>query len=366
LNQVAEKIRKEIEVQGAIPFARFMELALYCPDCGYYEKEDDNIGRRGDFQTSVSVGSLFGELLAFQFSDWLAQLPGRVQVVEAGAHDGRLAADILRWWEHWRPELFARVEYVICEPSPRRQCWQREQLREFPNQVRWLANADWKADEPINGVVFGNELLDAFPVHRLGWDANERRWFEWGVRIEGVNFAWTRLDAPPSFDERSGAVFGVSQIPPELLGALPDGFTTEVSPAAATWWRNAATALRRGWLVALVYGLSGDEFFVPQRAAGTLRAYRHHRYCEDVLACPGDQDITAQVNFSVIQEAGEAAGLRSERLVAQASFFTEIMKSFWPEAERQGAWGTERSRRFQTLIHPEHLGRAFRVLVQTR
>lgn len=367
MNRVAEKIRAEIAARGAISFARFMELALYCPDCGYYEKEDDSIGRRGDFQTSVSVGPVFGELLAFQFAEWLARLPSeRVQIVEAGAHDGRLAADILCWLKQWRPALFARVEYLIGEPSPRRRRWQRERLRVFSDRVRWLTGDSLQTAGQIKGVIFGNELLDAFPVQRLGWDAKQRKWFEWGVRTEGADFAWTRLEI--ALPDNDGSVTGaaIAQLPMELLNALPDGFTTETCPAAAAWWQGAAMSLQRGWLVALDYGLGGEEFFAPQRATGTLRAYQHHRYGENVLAHPGDQDLTAHVNFSVIQAAGEAAGLKTERLVTQVSFFADVMKSFWSEADRQGAWTPERSRQFQTLIHPEQFGRAFRVLVQTR
>src|SRR2546427_1045503 len=109
LNEVAKRIASEIAVRGVISFARFMELALYCPVFGYYEKERDTTGRRGDFFTSVSVGSLFGELLAFHFAEWLEELrlaDCRLQIVETGAHDGRLGKDILKWLQARRPEVF--------------------------------------------------------------------------------------------------------------------------------------------------------------------------------------------------------------------------------------------------------------------
>ena len=120
MNPVTAAIRQAIPAGGAIPFARFMELALYHPDAGYYEREATNVGRGGDFFTSVSVGSVFGELLAHRFAGWLEALPGAGQLVEAGAHDGRLAADVLGWFQRWRPALFTRLEYWIMEPSPRR------------------------------------------------------------------------------------------------------------------------------------------------------------------------------------------------------------------------------------------------------
>ena len=119
----AEHIREEIRKAGAITFARFMELALYCPETGYYERNRDNVGRRGDFITSVSTGELFGQLLAFQFAKWLDALEPfkikneKLKIIEAGAHDGKLAADILNWLKKNRAELFSQIEYCLLEPS---------------------------------------------------------------------------------------------------------------------------------------------------------------------------------------------------------------------------------------------------------
>src|SRR5471032_1624658 len=135
-------IRSEISARGILPFARFMELALYCPEYGYYEQQRDTVGRRGDFITSVSTGELFGQLLAFQFANWLEELRTancELRIVEAGVHDGKLARDILGWLQSNRPELFLKIEYVILEPSPRRQEWQKRTLENFKPRVRWLS-----------------------------------------------------------------------------------------------------------------------------------------------------------------------------------------------------------------------------------
>jgi SAM-dependent MidA family methyltransferase len=367
LNSVVERIRAEISARGVIPFARFMELALYCPDCGYYEKENDNIGRRGDFYTSVSVGPLFGHLLAFQFAKWLEEIPAATgQLVEVGAHDGRLAADILEWLKQWRPEVFDRLEYIICEPSRRRRDWQLATVRAFLPRVRWLETAWPPKADCFHGVIFSNELLDAMPPHRVGWNAQRREWFEWGVLVDGDDFVWKRMEESDFLSAESLGLRRLSELPDELLGVLPDDFTTEICPAAENWWRDAGAALQRGRLMTLDYGLSAEDFFAPRRAGGTLRGYHRHKFCEDLLANAGDQDLTAHVNFSAIQKAGEAAGLKTERFTTQADFFAGIMKEFWPEAERRSAWTSERSREFQTLVHPEHLGRAFRILVQSR
>jgi SAM-dependent MidA family methyltransferase len=342
--------------------------------------------------------------------------------VEAGAHDGKLAADILGWLKIHRPELFAKIEYVILEPSPRRQTWQRETLRDFISQIRWFA--DWKdwsrftRHSPANGIIFSNELLDAMPVRRFGWDAQAKEWFEWGVTVEGNGFVWTRC--PDFFGPRSGEGFlrkdtgvaivnrregettgsspqpspplrrrgsgqrasadaapftrlvgagnlpsSILNLPASLLQVLPDGYTIEACSAAENWWRAAANALSRGKLVAIDYGLTEDELFSPGRTRGTLRAYFRHHAADDLLANPGEQDLTAHVNFSAIQTAGEACGLATENFSTQSQFLTRILGM----AVKAGFWDkltSVQGRQFQTLTHPEHLGRTFRVLVQSR
>jgi SAM-dependent MidA family methyltransferase len=372
-----------------------MELALYCPNCGYYEKEEDIIGRHGDYYTSVSVGSLFGELLAFQFAEWLQEAAGRhsegregegkeaMRIVEAGAHGGDLASDILMWLREHRPSLFHRIEYWIVEPSERRQRRQQRKLTEFGDRVRWvgelaslnrgaLPGARVLPPVGLRGIVFSNELLDALPVHRLGWDAKARVWFEWGVTCQSGRFVWTRIKpgGAGGGDQPSSAALPISHIEmpirSELLDVLPDGFTTEMSPLASQWWREAAMALECGRLVAIDYGLTAEEFFVPERKEGTLRGYSGHRLAADVLANPGQQDITTQVNFSAIRAEGESVGLRTDSLQTQAQFLTRIAARAWKYEGTFGNWSPERVRQFHTLTHPEHLGRSFRVLVQER
>jgi len=358
----AEIIRREITERGALPFARFMELALYAPGCGYYETRKNNVGRRGDFYTSASVGNLFGELLAFQFAEWLEELQAanrKPQIIEAGAHDGKLAADILNWLRSNRPKLFAQTEYIIAEPSPARQQWQRETLKQFFPRVRWISRFNDPTVQRSSGIIFSNELLDAFPVHRYGWDAKNKKWFEWGVAVEGENFAWARMQNPVE-DSQS-----TIHAPPELLAVLPDNYTIEISPGAENWWREAAGVLENGKLMTMDYGFTADEMFSHARAHGTLRAYFRHHASDDLLANPGGQDLTAHVNFSAIQESGETAGLKTEMFSTQAKFLTRILERTL-SGKSFGDWNGSRARQFQTLTHPEHLGRAFRILVQSR
>jgi SAM-dependent MidA family methyltransferase len=197
-------------------------------------------------------------------------------------------------------------------------------------------------------------LLDAFPVHCYIWDAEKKKWHERGVTVEGEKFVWTRL--PDG---------GFKTPDPALEAVLPDGFIVETCPAAVEWWTEAANSLTTGKLLTIDYGLAAGELFRPERPNGTLRAYHRHHVVGDLLSNVGEQDLTAHADFSAIQAAGEAAGLKTEDFSTQPQFLTRILA----EAIKDKFFASldpKRLRQFQTLTHPEHLGRAFRVLVQVK
>jgi SAM-dependent MidA family methyltransferase len=205
-----------------------------------------------------------------------------------------------------------------------------------------------------HSIIFSNELLDAFPVQRFGWNAKEKKWFEWGVTLDGDKFIWAKLE---------NSEF---QIPnSELENVLPDNYTIENSSAAENWWRDAANILEHGWLMTADYGLTTEQIFSPTRTNGTARAFFQHHASNDLLANVGEQDITAHVNFSAIRKVGEEAGLITEFFNSQSKFLTEILAKA-AQNNSFGKWDSNRTRQFQTLTHPEHLGRAFRVLIQSR
>lgn len=343
-----------------------MELALYCPKLGYYERSTALIGRAGDFITSVNVGRVFGELLAFQFAGWLEAVSGPVQLVEAGAHDGRLAHDVMGHLRSCRSELYARLELWLIEPSPLRRAAQAATLADHSSKTRWFADWGEIAPRAVRGVIYSNELLDAFPVRRYGWDAGRRRWFEWGVAQAGEGFTWARLEAEETAAAQAALRAGGFELTDELVAVLPDGFTVECNPGALAWWRAAADALGQGWLVAVDYGFEAREFLRPERARGTLRACAGHRFMDDPLADPGEQDLTAHVNFTAIRAAGEAAGLVTDRFESQEEFLTRVFRHTEKRDRPFGKWTPGRLRQFQTLVHPAHFGRPFRVLVQAR
>ncbi|MHB1307321.1 MAG: class I SAM-dependent methyltransferase [Limisphaerales bacterium] len=362
MSVVAGVIRREIQQHGAMSLARFMELALYHPDGGYYERDEPVTGRRGDFATNVSVGTVFGELLGFGFARWIETLgPGPCQLVEAGAHDGRLAGDILHHLDRHEAALRDRLEYVLVEPSRRRRAWQERQLADFGSRIRWVDDLAPLVREGVKGVIFSNELLDAMPLRLFAWDRGQGGWCECGVGLEADRFVWSRLRAEGT------ALARPDSVPDELLAVLPDGYVVEECPAATAWWAKAATALKRGWLLTFDYGLTQGERLIPERTAGTLRGYSKHRAVGEVLTSPGEQDLTAHVDFTALQAAGERVGLETDGLWSQGTFLTRLLADLETGTpERFPEWTPARRRQFLTLTHPQHFGRAFRVLVQHR
>ncbi len=345
-----------------------MEAALYHPEHGYYERGTSQVGRAGDFITSVSVGSVFGEMLAMRFADWLLQLGHsgdakneKTYLIEAGAHDGQLALDILRWLK--KHKNTPAMTYLIIEPSARRRDIQRRKLSQFADIVKWVDHFTETRERfgPIRGVIFSNELFDAIPARRVGWNAARRHWFEWGVDWRDNAFQWTELQIPiirPSeFD---------LPLSDTLLDVLPDRFTTEINHAATDWWQNAAAALAVGWLMTIDYGLAAEDFFSPARPNGTLRAYREHRLSDNPLASPGEQDLTAHVNWTAIQRAGESRGLVTEWFGPQGTFLTAVLEEQLRRQPALAKWSQDAARQIQTLVHPEHFGRKFQVLAQRR
>jgi SAM-dependent MidA family methyltransferase len=366
---LVDRILCILERQGGwLSFEKFMELALYDPVHGYYERECGRVGREGDFITSVSVGSVFGELIAFQLASWyddgvltsdtthLSPGTGPFQIMEAGAHDGTLALDILNWMAIHRPDLYEKLDYVLLEPSKRRRDWQTTRLQSHRLRVRWL---DSLPDQLVTGIILGNELLDAFPVVRLGWNAKSQDWFLWCVTGQGDRFHWSRQ--PTTARDRQF----VEAIPRELLTHLPDAFTVEWSPSAENWWRQAARSLRTGGLLTMDYGLRNVmESFVPHRSQGTLRGYRGQRHVVDLLSDPGSVDLTAHVQWERILRAGESEGLKTDFLDDQHRWLTRVFESTLAGHKPFAPWSRDRIRQFQTLTHPEHFGRSFQVLFQ--
>ena len=147
---------------------------------------------------------------------------------------------------------------------------------------------------------------------------------------------------------------------------LSDGYVTVQSTRREAFWIKISNALSQGRAMAFDYGLESDAFFVPPRKDGTLRAYYRHKVADDLFARVGEQDLTSSVDFTAIRNAGESAGLKSEPMRAQEQFLMDIFEKTLKKSDRFPEWTAKRRRQFQTLVHPEHLGRQFQVLQQVK
>ena len=342
---LTEFILSEIAARGAMSFRRFMELALYHAEFGYYAAGRASIGRRGDFFTNVSVGPLFGRLLARQIAEMWRVLggPAEFTIIEQGAHGGELAGDVLGGLREMFRECHEAVRYRIVEPFAKLTLRQQERLSALDGKVGWSRSLD--EVRVAAGVHISNELPDAFPVHVVKWTGGA--WCERVVIVEHGRLVFA--DAPIASDELRAAC---ARIP----GPLPEGYTTEVNLAVAVWIRDVAAAVQRGFMLAVDYGYPRHEYYSPERIAGTLSAYADHRREPDPLARPGEIDLTAHVEFDGLIESAAAAGLRLEGFTDQHHFMVALGMEHFAD----GAHAAER-RAFQTLMHPQFMGTAFKV-----
>ena len=330
-----------------------MGLALYHPQLGYYARETRQVGRGGDFFTSVSVGPLFGNLLARRIlSEWLELgSPDRWRIVESGAHDGTLAADILGAIQQLNPTAFAALEYVICEPLPRLQAAQRTTLQPFKGSVIFLDGPGSLAAAPLPGIVFGNELLDALPFHLIEWRAG--RWHDCRVGCDSEGrFFWNTDDLvdDPLLIE---AVEGLGK-------NFPEGYRTEVRTNIRSFLEPLTRCISTGLLLWLDYGFAQPDYYLPERHRGTLRTFSKHRAAEDPLVTPGEIDITAHVDFTALAKNAIALGCQIRVFRNQGAWLTETGREWLLSLEGQEKG--DLLRQFQTLVHPAHLGGSFHIL----
>jgi SAM-dependent MidA family methyltransferase len=318
---LVESIRETIRAEGPQSFAWFMQRALYHPEHGYYSSGRCAIGREGDYFTNVSVGPLFGQLLALQFFEIWERL-GKMNdfaIVEQGAHDGQFALDVLEFVQKSLPEFFDALHYRVLEPFPILEEQQRRRLKAFGDKVKWL-----DTPEPFTGVHFSNELLDAMPV-RLISDGTEKL-----VGLAGEKFVFVERPVDK-------AVF---------------------NQPALDWMGEIAANLQRGCLIAIDYGCTDEDF------RRTVQVRAQHRNLHSPFDSIGEADITMSVDWRSIVERAQANGLRVLGFTDQHHFLTGIISQFgtgdWDQSPLPDS--RKAKRELQTLLHPEMLGRAFQVL----
>jgi SAM-dependent MidA family methyltransferase len=357
--QLVAAIASEIARSGPIPFVRFMELALYHPQFGYYmrppEPGRERIGWDGDFYTSSDVHPILGQALAKQACqiDALLGYPDPFMVVEMGAGKGLLAKHLLAGCDAAPNSLAQRLRYVLIECSPAMRAMQERELRPWlkpSGRVSWLENVSSLAPASVTGLMFSNELPDAFPVHRVQRVGGALQ--EIFVDIRDGRF----VECLRGLSD--GAIEDYLQ---RIQVTLPDGYRTEINLQAASWMSQVANALERGVVLTIDYGHAAEDLYGPERSKGTLLCYYSQLTCDDPYIRVGQQDMTAHVDFTTLATVGEQAGLSVTGFTNQMSFLMglgveEMIASLAPESPE-----------FQAALHllkPEGMGRTFKILVQ--
>ncbi len=307
-------MRHTIRAHGPQSFSWFMKQALYHPQHGYYSSGRAAIGRKGDYFTSVSVGPLFGQLMAAQFTQLWARM-GKIDnftIVEQGSHDGQFARDVLEALQERASEFFSAVRYRIVEPFPFWQDRQRQTLDSLLDKVEWHDSL-----ESFTGAHFSNELLDAMPIDLRGKV----------VDLAGDDFIFVEHADKPN---------------------------RQPNQVALDWIDNVSSNLVRGYVLIIDYGFVGEEF------REIVQVRMQHRQLDSPFEQIGHADITAHVDWSSIAKRAKENGLSLAGFTDQHHFFTGII-SEWPELAADVDPKSKRA--LQTLLHPEMLGRSFQVLV---
>jgi SAM-dependent MidA family methyltransferase len=302
-----------------ITFADYMELVLYDPQFGYYASNADCIGKSGDFITSPHLAPDFGELLAMQVKQlWeILGSPDRFSIVEMGAGQGLLAAQILEYLQRKHPEFFGTLEYLIVETAPAMIAAQQQRLNALPVRC-----CEWSeiGDRSIVGCFISNELIDALPVHQV--IVKDDCLQEVYVTVDRDSKIFAELVDELSTD-RLNQYWQLNDI--NLLSdKYPEGYRTEVNLAALDWLKIVEQKLDRGYIISIDYGYSADRYYNPIRSQGTLQCYYEHYHHNDPYINIGNQDLTTHVDFTAIQKQGELLDLETIGFTKQGMFLMAL------------------------------------------
>jgi SAM-dependent MidA family methyltransferase len=352
-----ERIAEEIERSGPIPFSRYMEMCLYEPDLGYYSRAREQFGKAGDFYTSSDVHAVFGRLLARQFEEMWRALgsPSRIDLVELGPGRGLFAGDVLDWSAKRFPEFSRALHSMLVEQSPHLRAKLRERLAEHIAAGRCevfdtIETASTVIAEPV--IVFANEFFDALPVEVIDHRG--------AARVDVDNGRFIEKFVEPSAQELE--FIDRYSVRPE------EGERVEVSPASLDWMDLIASAFRhrRGFAIFIDYGYTREE-----QLAGchrdTIMTYRQHVATASPYEAPGEQDITAHVNFTALLPRAEARGLKPLGLLTQSQFLIGIgEETQFADAFEDCLLPQEQAKvalQLKHLISPSGMGDTFQVLV---
>lgn len=350
-----QKIEEEIRRRGPIPFSRYMEMCLYDPEFGYYAAHAEQFGKAGDFYTSSDVHAVFGRLLARQFEEMWRVLgtPAPLQLVELGPGRGLFAQDVLDWSEKKFPEFFAAVRYLLVESSPALRARMGETLQRRVEAGKAEIHNQLPAQLSALAIVFANEFFDALPVEVVSHRGELRVGCAQGRFVE--NFV------PPS----AAALCYLDR-----YGVHPEaGERVEAALTGQAYMQTVAQRLRRGFVVVIDYGYTREEQLAG-RHRGTVTAFRHHTISASPYEAPGEQDITAHVNFTALQAAAQKSGLEALALLTQAQFLMGIGEANqFADAFEEARLPQERTKialQLKHLVTSAGMGESFHVLVMSK
>jgi SAM-dependent MidA family methyltransferase len=357
VNPLRQKIEQEIRELGPIPFSRYMELCLYEPELGYYSRNAEQFGKAGDFYTSSDVHAVFGRLLARQFDEMWRTLgsPERIDLIELGPGRGLFAQDVLDWSEKKFPDLFRALRYVLVESSPAL----RERIQKTLGHHFESGKAKLTVLYPLNEgsaastIVFANEFFDALPVEVLSTKGS--------LRIDARDGRFIETWAKPSPEELE--FLDRYSVHPEL------GERIEALLAAQQFMDRIAASIQRGFLIAIDYGYTREEQLAG-RHRGTVKALRQHSISANPYEAPGEQDITADVNFTALAAAAQRQGMQTHKLVTQSQFLMGIGEANqFADAFEECRLPQERAKvalQLKHLVTPAGMGESFQVLVASK
>jgi SAM-dependent MidA family methyltransferase len=326
-----------------------MNLALYAPLKGYYSSRCPKFGAEGDFITAPELTPIFAKILAKWWPDFVDSNPKTpLPFLEFGGGTGKFAIDTLLALEAQRMPC---PSYSILEISEELKRRQAEYCRQFPSlfpHMSWLSQ--WPPSGTFSGIVFANEVLDAMPVHRFV--KKDGKVWEVSVEIQADQLAFG--EPLPAHSELISTVNALES----RLGEFPEGYTSEVNLWIRPWLAGLYDSMKEGVVVLIDYGYPERDYYAPSRTAGTLMSYARHRAHSDVLSNPGEQDITAHVDFSAVAEAAIQAGFSLSGYTTQGLLLAHLQ-----DPAASSPFSAKESQQLRRLMHPEAMGEIFKVMV---
>ncbi|MFN2533282.1 MAG: class I SAM-dependent methyltransferase [Pyrinomonadaceae bacterium] len=360
-NRLTEKLLHRIRSEGPIPFRDWMATALYGSEDGYYCRSGrQRWGREGDYRTSPERSSLFGAVFANYIASLYEQMarPTQFKMIECGGGDGKFAFDVLENLMRNDPQMLYSIRYVFDEASRSSIETAHQRLKPFEKSIDWQSLTSLQS---INtGVVFANELFDAFPIHRVVRRADG--FHEYYVNEVADAFGW--VEGPLSSRE-------LLEFCERNLDSVLEDQSLEVNLAIKPWLQSVAETLQRGYVIVVDYGAESEELQNPElRPNGSLRAYRNHQLVDDVLSRPGDCDITSSVDWTHTRTVAQEVGFscvtfeRLDSFLLQEGLLAELQRTL--DRIENGAYKTAITVAAREMVLPQSMAAGFQVLILKR